>query len=101
MVEFTEDTVNQTCICKSDKFVSDFIIQKSNDGFIFFEIRLEKGTLPAALSGRYTTMRSAQKAVVAYVNSAKETKAAKREYFNKRRQERKLENGTEDQSEGS
>lgn len=101
MVEFIEDTVNQTCTCKSEKFRVDFIIQKSMDGYIFFEVRLEKGPTPAALGGKYTSMKSAKKAVAAYINSAKETQAAKREYFNKRRQERKSENGTKDQSEGS
>ena len=59
MVEFTEDTVNQRCVCKTDKFVESIIIKKARDGFIFFDIAFENGQTPNALKGKYTTMRSA------------------------------------------
>ena len=42
MIEFIEDTAKQRCVCKTDKIKTDIIIQKSNDGFIFFEIKFTK-----------------------------------------------------------
>ena len=43
MVEFKEDTVNQTCVCKLSKLKQELTIRKSKDGFIFFEIASSKG----------------------------------------------------------
>lgn len=102
MVEFHEDTVNQRCVCKSDKLVSNIIIEKSQDGFIFFEIKFEKGLIPAELSGKYSSIPNAKKAVENYLRNKKETNAARREYFNKARQERKKQqDGSKNNTKGS
>lgn len=97
MVEFIEDTANQHCVCKSDKFVNDLIIEKAKDGYIFFKIRFAKGVTPAELSGNYTSLKSAKKAVEKFVRNAKESKAARTAYFNEKREERKKQNGSKDQ----
>ncbi len=89
MVEFVEDTVNQTCICKSDKLVTDILIEKSNDGFVFFEFRVTKGSVPKELSGKYSSMSRAKEAVTAYLNRKSDSVAAKNAYFAKRSEERK------------
>jgi len=101
MVEFTEDTVNQRCVCKTDKFVESIIIKKARDGFIFFDIAFENGQTPNALKGKYTSMRSAQKAVSNYVANAKESKASRTRYFNEQREKRKQRNAATDQPKGS
>ena len=101
MVEFIEDTVNQRCVCKSDKLVSDIIIQKSQDGFIFFEVKFEKGLIPTELSGKYSRIRSAKKAVESYLLNKKESKAARRENFAKEREERKKRDASENNTKGS
>lgn len=101
MVEFIEDTVNQRCVCKSDKFVNDLIIEKSKDGFIFFDIRFAKGQTPQQLSGKYSSLNSAKKAVEAFVRNAKESKASRTAYFNEKREERKKQNGSKDQPKDS
>lgn len=88
-VEFIENTVNQTCVVKSDKMVSDIHIQKDRSGYIFFEILMEKGQTPEALSGKYSSMAKAKEAVALYLNNKEETKAARRENFAKEREERK------------
>ena len=80
MIEFIEDTVNQTCSCKSDKLVTSITIQKSNDGFVFFEIKTGRGPLPNVLSGKYSTMRTAQEAVRHYLENKRESQAVKNEY---------------------
>lgn len=101
MIEFQEDTVNQRCVCKSDKLVTDIIIQKSQDGFIFFEVKLEAGAAPAELSGKYSSMKTAKKAVENYLRNKKESKAARRENFAKAREERKKQNASENNTKGS
>lgn len=101
MLEFIEDTDNRRCVCKSDKFVSDILIQKANDGYIFFTVSFEKGSTPSDLSGRYTSMQAAKKAVSRYVSNSKETKAARTAYFNEKREERKKQNAAKDQPKGS
>ncbi len=101
MVEFIDDNRNQRSVGKSDKMVSDIIIEKSQDGFIFFEVKFEKGAVPSELSGKYSNIKSAKKAVEKYLNSKKETKAARREYFNKAREERKKQDASENNTKGS
>ena len=87
--EFIEDAAKQICVVKSSKMVSDIIIQKDRSGYIFFEIRLEKGPAPAELSGKFSSMLNAKKAVANFLNARKETTAARRENFAKEREERK------------
>lgn len=102
MVKFEEDTVNQRCVCKSDKLVSNIIIEKSQDGFIFFEVKFEKGLIPAELSGKYSSIPSAKKAVESYLRNKKESKAARRENFSKAREERKKQqHGSKNNTKGS
>ena len=101
MVHFEEDTANQRCVCKSDKFVSDIIIEKSIGGYRFFEIKFAKGLLPSELSGKYSSMKMAKVAVETYVRKSKETKAARREHFSNAREERKKQDGAEIKSKGS
>lgn len=88
-VEFIEDTVNQRCVVKSDKMVSDIIIQKDQSGFIFFEVLVSRGIIPQELAGKYTSLPKAKEAVANYLNSMKQTVAARRESFAKEREERK------------
>ena len=92
MVEFIEDTANQRCVCKSDKLVSDLIIEKSLGGFIFFEIKITNGKIPNELSGKYSSLNEAKKAVAKYLRKKKDTVAARRkkfgEDFEKRKRER-------------
>lgn len=97
MVEFIEDTVNQTCICRSDKLVTDILIEKANDGFVFFEFRVTKGSVPKELSGKYSSINKAKEAVTAYLNQKSESVAVKRAYFAKSLEERKELNASKHQ----
>ena len=101
MIEFIDDRFEQKSVCKSDKMTTDIIIQKAQDGFIFFEIKFERGSVPSELSGRYSNIRNAKKAVTKYLAKKKETKAARRENFNAEREERKKRNGSENITKGS
>jgi|TARA_R110000868_G_scaffold398920_1_gene672370 hypothetical protein len=101
MVEFIEDTLNQRCVCKTDKLNTDIIIQKANDGFIFFEIKFENGLLPEDFRGKYSGIPSAKKAVENYLKDKKESKTVRRDNFTKAREERKKQDGAEIKSKGS
>jgi rRNA processing protein Krr1/Pno1 len=101
MVEFIEDTDSQTCICKSDKMVTDIHIKKSIGSYNGFVVSLEKGTVPAELSGKYSTITQAKKAVESYLRNKKETVAARRSNFQKELAERKAKNGSKDRTEDS
>lgn len=67
MIEYDHDTVNQYCVCKSDKLLTEVYIEKEVGGFKFFTIRFGKGTLPKELSGRYTTISNAQRHLERYL----------------------------------
>jgi hypothetical protein len=101
MVHFEEDTANQRCVCTSEKFVSEIIIEKSIGGYRFFEIKFTKGVLPSELSGKYSSMKMAKIAVETYVRNSKETTAARRESFHKAREERKKQNVSKTKPKGS
>jgi hypothetical protein len=101
MVHFEEDTANQRCVCTSDKFVSEIVIEKSIGGYRFFEIKFAKGVLPSELSGKYSSMKMAKVAVESYVRKKKLTKAARTAYFNKAREERKKQDAAKNNSKGS
>ena len=101
MVHFEEDTANQRCVCKSDKLVTDIIIEKSIGGFKFFEIKVTKGSVPQALTGKFTSIRTAKNAVENYLRKKDDTPAARREYFAKAREERNKENATKSKAKGS
>lgn len=79
----------QLCYITSDKMTSKVTIKKSSDGYIFFDIKFDKGAVPSELSGKYTSMATAKKAVLSFLNNRKETESARRENFAKEREERK------------
>jgi len=76
MVEIKEELRNDKpfFIITSPKRKSAFHVGKTNDGFVFYEITMEKGALPVKLSGRYTTFSKAIEAVVNYIETQPETK---------------------------
>ena len=89
MVEFKEDTVNQTCVCKLSKLKQELTIRKSKDGFIFFEIASSKGKVAYELSGKYSSVASAKKAIQAYDTNLPLSPTIKREQFAQDRLKRK------------
>lgn len=92
MIQFHENTETKYCEVTSDKMVQKIIIKKASDGFIFFDISFEKGVVPKELSGKFTSLGKAKKAVFNYLNNKKETQAAKREYYAEEARKRKAKN---------
>ena len=99
MIEIETDTVNQHCVIKSDKMLSDIYVEKEEGGYIFFKVKFEKGKVPEELSGRYSSLEKGKQAVENYLRAKVKTKALQRnEYADKREIER---NGSKSKSESS
>ena len=54
----------------SDKFNHVFSVEKSFDGFVFYRVAINGGSLPKELQGMFTRASDAIKAVKAYEDSA-------------------------------
>jgi hypothetical protein len=99
MIDIETDTVNQRCVIKSDKMVSEVYVQKEESGYSFFRVRFEKGSVPSELSGRYSSLDKGKEAVEHYLRNKVKTKTVQRnEYADQREKER---NGSKSKSESN
>lgn len=99
MIDIETDTVNQICVIRSDKMLTDIIVEKQLGGHSFFKIKFEKGTVPEELSGRYSSLEKGKLAVENYLRNRPKSKSVQRnEYADKREKER---NAAESESKGS
>jgi len=91
MIDIETDTVNQRCVIKSDKMVSEIYVQKEESGYSFFRVRFEKGSVPSELSGRYSSLNKGKEAVEYYLRNKVKTKTVQRnEYADQREKERNV-----------
>lgn len=58
---------------------ASYLVRRTNDGFIFYEVRNEKGTVPKELSTKFTSPKSAITAVVRYLEKTQESPAVSRD----------------------
>lgn len=102
MTDFIHDTENQRCECKSDKIVGSFYIEKELGGYRFFVIRVEVGSVPKTLSGKYSSMQKAQEAVKKYFLNKKPSASVRRKEFGDAYEKRKkAKDGAETKPKGS
>jgi|TARA_R100001460_G_scaffold64348_1_gene104614 hypothetical protein len=97
-INYDSKTLKATC---PEKLTTPIHVRKSLDGFIFFEVHVEKGKVPGDLSGKYTSLDSAKKAIQVYLNGITPSKTVRREAFGKDYEERKKRNATESNTKGS
>lgn len=71
------------------KSEATYTVQKTNDGFAFFEVAIDKGSVPAILAGRFTTPDKAIKAVEDYLRTKAPTRTVKRNANTKAREKQK------------
>ena len=99
MIDIETDTVNQRCVIKSDKMVSEIYVHKEESGYSFFRVKFEKGSVPSELSGRYSRLHKGKEAVEHYLRDKVKTKTVQRnEYADQREKER---NGSKSKSESN
>lgn len=77
--ESLDDFGKPRFVIKTDKFKSDFIVKKSNNGFSFFEVAVSKGKVPKELEGSYSTAYIALDAVKHYVKKSKPSASVRRD----------------------
>lgn len=66
-------------VVKTSKNKNTYRIAKSNDGFIFYEIKPDIGQLPKKLQGFYTRMDAAKSALLEYLRTAPVSKTVERD----------------------
>ena len=99
MIDIETDTVNQRCVIKSDKMMSEIYVHKEESGYSFFKVKFEKGSVTSELSGRYSSLDKGKEAVEHYLRNKVKTKTVQRnEYADQREKER---NGSKSKSESN
>ena len=99
MIDIETDTVNQRCVIRSDKMMSEIYVHKEESGYSFFRVKFEKGSVPSELSGRYSSLDKGKEAVEHYLRDKVKTKTVQRnEYADQREKER---NGSKSKSESN
>lgn len=99
MIDIETDTVNQRCVIRSDKMMSEIYVHKEESGYSFFRVKFEKGSVPSELSGRYSSLDKGKEAVEHYLRNKVKTRTVQRnEYADQREKER---NGSKSKSESS
>jgi len=71
------------------KSKSTYTVHKTQDGFAFFEVLIDKGSVPAVLSGRFTTPDKAIKAVEDYLRKRAPSQTVKRDANTRAREKQK------------
>lgn len=66
----------------------DYKIQKTNDGFIFYEIKVTSGSLPKILEGNYSGPDSALEVLTKYIEQMKVTDTVRRDEYQEKRKKR-------------
>ncbi len=99
MVNFDHNTAEQTCVCTSDKLACAMYINKELGGYRFFVISMEKGNTPKELSGKYSSMTEAKKAVEKYLRNKPKSSTVRRNENAELR--RKKKHGAKSDAEGS
>jgi hypothetical protein len=101
-VEFEIDGDKQTLVARCpEKSSLPICARKTPGGFLFFEVHVERGQVPQALSGKYSSLLKAKEAIHIYFNKMTPTKAVKRDAFSKDFEERKRNNGTKSSAKSS
>lgn len=65
-----------------------YYIQKSVDGFTFYDILVDHGSVPKGLSGKYTGPDNALKALTKHIHQMKDTATVKRDKYQAERKKR-------------
>ena len=87
-MDVTVNTEDQTALIVSSKFKSRFHVYKPRDQTFFFRIKLDLGTLPEVLQGRFSSLNKAVEICKHYIETAEETFAKKSDRLHQDRQER-------------
>lgn len=89
-------------IWDEDKGLSKFHVKKSPGGYLFFHVEVEKGKVPEALSGKYTSLELGVRAVTHYLNTRPKTRGLRSQEYKEGLEERiAKKNAAKSSTEGS
>ena len=74
-----------------EKRAATFKVTKEPGGFIFFKVSCDKGAIPSALSGRYTSIEKALLAIYKYLLVSPQSVAS---YANEREKKKEAKDGS-------
>jgi hypothetical protein len=89
VVNFEEFPEDFYAIATIDKTKTEYRIERDLTGYGHFIFKVNKGSVPKDLSGKYSSILKAYKALEQYSNIVPETNTVRRETFAKAREERK------------
>lgn len=72
-----------------EKSTSTYRVVKGQNGFSFYEIAIDRGSVPKELTSQYTSHKQAEEAVKRYLNKKQKSSVVKRNENTARREERK------------
>ena len=72
-----------------EKSKSTYRVVKGQNGFAFYEIAIDKGSVPKELQSQYTSHKAAENAVCRYLERKPKSATVKRDENTARREERK------------
>ena len=87
-MDVTVNTEEQYAVITSTTRKSAYNVYKPRDQTSLFRVKLDKGVLPEALSGRFSSLNKGIEHVVHYLEHSQETFAAKSDRLHQERQER-------------
>lgn len=87
--ETSDERGNPVFEVSSPKTKTTYKVQKTNNGFAMFDIRVSDAKKPKELEGSWTTPEKALKHLEAYLKVKKETKLVRRDNNIKAREEQK------------
>lgn len=79
----------QIQISDPEKSKVTYTVHKTNDGFAFYAVRMDKGVVPKELSSSYTKLEDAEKAVIRYLSKQKMSPTLRRDKNTEEREKRK------------
>ena len=88
-VELAED--GTFALLSTDKSRTNYSIVKDRSGHIFFQFKIDKGTLPDELKGKYSSIQKGVEAFQSYERRMNQTQASKNEELDKARKSRRAE----------
>lgn len=72
-----------------EKKAATYRVYKGQNGFAFYEIGVDKGQLPKALTSQYTNMKDAERAVIRHLEISPKSATVKRDENTAAREARK------------
>jgi len=82
----------------AEKSTSTYRVVKGQNGFSFYEVAIDRGSVPKELQSQYTSHKAAEKAVCRYLERKAKSPTVKRDENTARREERKKREKMEEKS---